>query len=162
MFGFGKKKRQSELEVTAFLSGKVIPIAEVPDQVFSQKMLGDGLAIDPTDDVLLAPVSGEVAVTMPESNHAVGIRLTNGMEILLHIGLDTVAMQGDGFKSFVKQGDLVKQGDKLIQFDPDKIREAGHPTITVLVVTEVSNGKNLKFVTGGDAVAGETVVLTYE
>ena len=77
-------------EITAFLSGKVIDITEVPDEVFSQKTLGDGVAIEPTDEVLVAPADAEVSIVMEGSNHACGLSLPNGMELLLHIGLDTV------------------------------------------------------------------------
>lgn len=91
-------------EITAFLSGKVIDITEVPDEVFSQKTLGDGVAIEPTDEVLVAPADAEVSIVMEGSNHACGLSLPNGMELLLHIGLDTVDMNGDGFTAHVKAG----------------------------------------------------------
>lgn len=110
------------------------------------------MAIEPTDNVLLAPADGSVSVVMEESNHAVGLSLPNGTEILLHIGLDTVAMNGDGFQSFVKMGEKVREGQELIRFDPEKIRAAGHPLITVLVVTE---GPELSFETGKEVRAGK-------
>ena len=140
------------LHLKAFLSGKTVPIEEVPDEVFSKKTLGEGMAIEPTDNVLLAPADGSVSVVMEESNHAVGLSLPNGTEILLHIGLDTVAMNGDGFQSFVKMGEQVREGQELIRFDPEKIRAAGHPLITVLVVTE---GPELSFETGKEVRAGK-------
>lgn len=140
------------LHLKAFLSGKTVPIEEVPDEVFSKKTLGEGMAIEPTDNVLLAPADGSVSVVMEESNHAVGLSLPNGTEILLHIGLDTVAMNGDGFQSFVKMGEKVREGQELIRFDPEKIRAAGHPLITVLVVTE---GPELSFETGREVRAGK-------
>ncbi len=140
------------LHLKAFLSGKTVPIEEVPDEVFSKKTLGEGMAIEPTDNVLLAPADGSVSVVMEESNHAVGLSLPNGTEILLHIGLDTVAMNGDGFQSFVKMGEKVREGQELIRFDPEKIRAAGHPLITVLVVTE---GPELSFETGKEVRAGK-------
>ena len=142
------------VELSAYLSGKVIPIDEVPDQVFSQKVLGDGLAIEPTDSVLLAPADGEITVVNEGTYHACGILLENGAEILLHIGLDTVGMNGDGFKPLVKEGDKVKRGDKLISFDPAKIRAAGHPCVTVLVVTD-DNGRSVRLNTGMEVKAGQ-------
>ena len=146
--------------LTAFLSGKVIAISEVPDQVFSQKVLGDGLAIEPTDSTLLAPADGVVSVVMEGSNHACGMRLANGMEILMHIGLDTVDMNGDGFTAHIKEGDTVKAGDRLISFDPAKIKAAGHPATTMLVITEEADGCAPKFLTGRTVTAGRDTIIT--
>lgn len=150
-----------KVELSAYLSGKVIPIDEVPDQVFSQKVLGDGLAIEPTDHILLAPADGEITVVNEGTYHACGILLDNGAEILLHIGLDTVGMNGDGFTSFVAEGRRVKRGDRLIAFDPEKIKAAGHPCVTVLVVTD-ENGQPIQMRTGMDVKAGQDTILTIE
>ncbi len=147
-------------EITAFLSGKVIDITEVPDEVFSQKTLGDGVAIEPTDEVLVAPADAEVSIVMEGSNHACGLSLPNGMELLLHIGLDTVDMNGDGFTAHVKAGDKVKRGDRLISFDKKKILAAGHPATTMLVVTEEAEGVSLEFHTGIDVKAGQDTVIS--
>ncbi|MBD5085545.1 MAG: PTS system trehalose-specific EIIBC component [Clostridiales bacterium] len=148
-----------KVELSAYLSGKVIPITEVPDQVFSQKVLGDGLAIEPTDSVLLAPADGEITVVNEGTYHACGILLDNGAEILLHIGLDTVSMNGDGFTPFVKEGQRVKRGDKLIAFDQEKIKAAGHPCVTVLVVTDDAE-QPIQMQTGVEVKAGEGSILT--
>lgn len=148
-----------KVELSAYLSGRVIPIDEVPDQVFSQKVLGDGLAIEPTDHILLAPADGEITVVNEGTCHACGILLDNGVEILLHIGLDTVGMNGDGFTSFVAEGRRVKRGDRLIAFDPEKIKAAGHPCVTVLVVTD-ENGQPIQMRTGMDVKAGQDTILT--
>lgn len=154
-----KQPAAGKVELSAYLSGKVIPIEEVPDQVFSQKVLGDGLAIEPTDHVLLAPADGEITVVNEGTYHACGILLDNGAEILLHIGLDTVGMNGDGFTSFVAEGRRVKRGDRLIAFDPEKIKAAGHPCVTVLVVTD-ENGQPIQMRTGMDVKAGQDTILT--
>ena len=148
-----------KVELSACLSGKVIPIDQVPDQVFSQKVLGDGLAIEPTDSVLLAPADGKITVINEGTYHACGILLDNGAEILLHIGLDTVGMNGDGFTPFVKEGQRVKRGDKLIAFDPEKIKAAGHPCVTVLVVTDEA-GQPFQMRTGMEVKAGQDTILT--
>ncbi|MCI8757246.1 MAG: PTS beta-glucoside transporter subunit IIBCA [Oscillospiraceae bacterium] len=153
------KSTAGKVELSAYLSGKVIAIDQVPDQVFSQKVLGDGLAIEPTDSVLLAPADGEITVVNEGTNHACGILLDNGAEILLHIGLDTVGMNGDGFMPLVKEGDKVKRGDKLIAFDPEKIKAAGHPCVTVLVVTEEAD-QTLQMRTGMVVQAGQDIILT--
>lgn len=147
-----------EGEIRAFLSGKVIKIENVPDKVFSEKVLGDGLAIEPTDNVLIAPADGEIINVMDGSFHACGMALKNGVEILFHIGLDTVSMNGDGFECFVKEGDTVKAGDRLIKFDPEKIKAAGHPTVTMMVITDEGSSGGIEFKTGMEAAAGKTVV----
>ncbi len=148
--------------LNAFLSGKAIAITEVPDQVFSQKVLGDGLAIEPTDNTLVAPADGEISVLMEGSNHACGMKLANGMEILMHIGLDTVDMNGDGFTAHIKEGDMVKAGDRLISFDPAKIKAAGHPATTMLAITEEAEGCKAVFHTGKTVAAGRDPILTLE
>ena len=123
------------VDFRAFLSGKTVAITEVPDATFAEKVLGDGIAIEPTDNILVSPVDAVVEQTMPGSNHAIGLVMANGLEILLHIGLDTVAMNGDGFTIHVAEGDRVKAGQELITFDPEKIKAAGHPLTTIMVVT---------------------------
>ena len=119
MFSFFKKKQAPAEEnkpfvVKAYLSGKVVPIEEVKDEVFSSKALGDGLAIEPEENVIVAPCDATVSVLMEGSRHAVGLTLANGVEILIHEGIDTVNMEGDGFEYFVKEGDKVKAGDTLV------------------------------------------------
>lgn len=145
----------------AFLTGKVIPVKEVNDGVFSEGVMGDGLAILPENDTLYAPCDGEVTVLMDESRHACGLTLENGMEILLHIGIDTVEMQGDGFEYLVSLNQKVKQGTPLVRFDREKIRTAGHPDVTVCIVTEEGNAKNFEFVTDIHAEAGKTEIVLF-
>ena len=142
------------------LKGKVIPLKEVNDGVFSEGIMGEGLAIIPENDILYAPVDAEVSVLMTDSRHACGLRLDNGMELLLHVGIDTVNMQGDGFEYLVKEGQKVKEGTPLIRFDRRKIKEAGHRDVTVCVITEGSEGKNIQFHTG--MVAEEKVTIIAE
>ena len=151
-------------ELKAFLSGKVIPLEEVPDDVFSKRIIGDGLAIEPTDHTVVAPAAGTVSVVMQDSKHACGITLDNGMEILIHIGIDTVAMNGDGFELFVNQGDHVEAGQPLISFDPEKIRAAGYPLTTILIMTNPGQAKDLKYrdQEGLEAQAGTTAIITFE
>ena len=109
------ENEKKPVSLKAFLDGKTVPMNEVPDQVFASLALGNGIAIEPTSNVLKAPADGTVTVTMDESNHAVGLTLKNGVEVLLHIGLDTVNMKGDGFTPLVKMGDSVKAGQDLIE-----------------------------------------------
>ena len=155
-------KDYKEGEIRAFLSGNVIKIEDVPDQVFAEKILGDGLAIEPTNNVLTAPADGEICNVMQGSFHACGMTLDNGVELLFHLGLDTVSMHGDGFDCHVEDGQRVKAGDKLITFDPEKIKAAGHPTVTMMVVAGEGNTNGVKLKTGMQAVVGETVVAVCE
>ena len=121
----------AQQELKAFLSGKAISLKEVGDGVFSEGIMGDGLAIVPTDEVLRAPADAEVAVLMEDSRHACGLKLAGNVEILLHIGIDTVDMAGDGFTYLVSLGQQVKAGDVLIRFDREKIRQAGHRSLEI-------------------------------
>lgn len=148
-------------EIKSPLSGRIIPLEEIPDQVFSQGVLGEGVGIEPTDNVVLAPADGEVSTVMEDSGHACGLLLDNGVELLIHVGMDTVSMGGDGFQLHVKEGDRVRLGDKLITFDPEKIRRAGHPTTTAFVVTEPADF-TFAFHTNQTAQAGKTTVITQE
>ena len=146
--------------VTAPLSGRVIPMEEIPDQVFSQGILGEGVGIEPTGNVVVAPADATVCSVIEDSRHAVGLTLDNGAELLIHVGIDTVSMNGDGFQLHVKEGDRVRLGDKLITFDPDKIKAAGHPTTTAFLVTDPGD-LTPTFETNVDAQAGQTVVIRF-
>ena len=153
---------QDVKELKSILDGKVIPITEVEDEVFSQKIMGDGVAIEPTNTVVTAPADCEVSVVMADTGHACGLTLANGVELLIHVGVDTVDMGGDGFKLLVKEGDHVKAGQPLIEFDPEKIRAAGHPCTTMLIVTAEGSASGIAMHTGMDVKAGETVVISWE
>ena len=148
------------LTVTSPITGRILPLEEIPDQVFSQGVLGEGVGIDPTGQVVVAPADATVCSVMEESRHAVGLTLDNGAELLIHVGMDTVSMGGDGFQLHVKEGDHVRRGDPLITFDLDKIRAAGHPTITAFIVSDPGDTAPT-FTTGMDAVAGETPVIQF-
>ena len=148
-------------ELKSILDGKVMPIEEAPDDVFSQKIMGDGLAIEPSNNVVTAPTDCDVSVVMADTGHACGLSLPNGVELLIHVGVDTVDMGGDGFKLLVKEGDHVKAGQPLIEFDPAKIKAAGHPCTTMLIVTSEGNAANIKMHSGIDAKAGETTVISW-
>ena len=148
-------------ELKSILDGKVMPIEEAPDDVFSQKIMGDGLAIEPSNNVVTAPADCDVSVVMADTGHACGLSLPNGVELLIHVGVDTVDMGGDGFKLLVKEGDHAKAGQPLIEFDPAKIKAAGHPCTTMLIVTSEGNAANIKMHSGIDAKAGETTVISW-
>lgn len=149
-------------ELKAFLSGDVIPLKEVNDGVFSEGVMGEGFAIIPENDVVYAPADASISVLMQDSRHACGLAMGNGMEILLHVGIDTVAMQGDGFEYLVEEGQKVKAGTPLIRFDRDKIKKAGHPDTTVCIITETAGVENIHFITGIKAEAKTTVVADFD
>ena len=149
-------------ELKAGLTGKVIPLDDVPDDVFSQHIMGDGVAIEPENDTVVAPADAKVGVVMADSGHACGLIFANEMELLIHVGVDTVDMNGDGFELLVKEGDKVKQGQPLIRFDKEKIKAAGHPYVTVFIVTEEGQAKNIQYLTGMEAEAGKTPVIKFE
>ncbi len=146
-------------KVYAFLTGKVIELKEVGDGVFSEGVMGEGVAIIPENNILYAPADAVVSVLMQDSRHACGLTLDNGVELLLHVGIDTVDMKGDGFTYLVCEGQRVTAGTPLLQFDKDKIRAAGHPDTTVCIVTEPADMKNIRFITGVRGEANVTEVM---
>ncbi|NBH71933.1 PTS trehalose transporter subunit IIBC [Clostridiaceae bacterium] len=149
-------------KLTAFLSGRAIPLAEVGDGVFSQGVLGDGMAVIPETETLYAPADAQVVALMPDSRHACGLRLANGMEVLLHIGIDTVSMKGDGFEYLVEEGQKVSAGTPLIKFDRAKIKEAGYRDVTVCIISSKGDAQDIRFHTGIDVKEKETAVVTFQ
>lgn len=156
MFGFFKKK---ELQILSPMNGKAIPITEIEDDAFSEKMLGDGVGIIPTDGMVVAPVDGEV-IQIFDTLHAYGIRTNDGVEILIHIGLNTVELKGKGFKAFVKTGQKVKLGEKIAEVDIDLIKKEGYLVQTPIVITNMDIIKETKC-NYGEVQAGKSVVISY-
>ncbi|KEI83247.1 PTS sugar transporter subunit IIA [Clostridium botulinum A2 117] len=161
MFSLFKKKEKS-LKLKAYLSGKAISINKVPDEVFASKIMGDGLAIIPTTSIIKSPADGEIIVVMEESKHAVGIKFENGIEALIHVGIDTVSMNGEGFEVFVKTGDSVKEGQDLIMFDEELIKNRGLSTYTMLVITNSSEYPNMVIETEKEVKEKESVIITFQ
>ncbi len=154
---FGKKEEAANTEVVlAPVTGELVSLEEVPDPTFSEKMMGDGIAFKPTNGEFVAPVSGEIVNLFP-TKHAIGILSEAGVEYLLHIGLETVSLEGQGFEAHVKQGDKVKAGDKLVTVDLDFVAEKA-ATITPLVIT--NEVESLDKETSKTVTRGETTVLT--
>ena len=131
MFKF--KKRQEETFQNG-IKGTLLDLSEVPDQMFAKRLLGDGYAIKPQEGVIHAPLSGKITVAFP-TGHAYGIETPTGLEILIHVGIDTVALNGEGFTSHVKQGDSIKQGDILCQVDLDVLEKHNTSSITPVIFT---------------------------
>jgi len=159
---FGKSEETSNNDVLASpATGKLIALEEVPDPVFSEKMMGEGLAIDPTEGVIVAPIDAEVLQVFP-TKHAVGLKTAHNTEILIHIGLETVSMNGEGFEAHVKEGDRVKKGDTLVTFNLDLVREKAKSTITPVIITNSADVKSIEKSSATDLVKGETTFLTVE
>jgi len=133
--------------VYAVTAGTVIPSEEIPDETFAAGVLGRGVGIQPREGVVVAPFDGEIS-SITETHHAVGISSPDGMEVLIHVGVDTVAMKGDGFQCLVEEGQQVKAGQRLILFDKKKIAAANHPDVVVLLVTNSDDYKDLTIQTG--------------
>jgi len=157
MFGFFKKS----FKLIAPIDGKIIDISEVPDQVFAQKMAGDGVAIDTTGDTVVAPADGNLSMIF-KTNHAFGITLSNGAEILVHIGLDTVALEGAGFERVAQEGQDVKAGDIIIKLNRDEIISKGYSLLTPVLITNPDNFKEIEMNIGAQVKAGQDEVLTYK
>ena len=149
-------------ELKAFATGDVIALKEVNDGVFSAGTMGEGCAIIPENETVYAPADATVNLLMQESRHACGLKLANGAQILLHIGIDTVAMNGDGFEYLVKEGQKVSAGTPLIKFDKKKISEAGYVDTIICVIAEPGNMENIVFMTGIYAIEKETTVAKIE
>ncbi|PTX60349.1 PTS system D-glucose-specific IIA component (Glc family) /PTS system D-glucose-specific IIB component (Glc family) /PTS system D-glucose-specific IIC component (Glc family) [Melghirimyces profundicolus] len=145
-------------ELAAPMSGKILPITEVPDQVFSGKMMGDGFAIEPTDGTVVSPVDGKVVNVFP-TKHAIGLESKNGMEVLVHIGIDTVKLEGKGFEQLVEQDAEVKKGQALLKVDLDYIRKNAPSTVTPVVLTNLAEGEKVKLLKEGNVKHGETGIL---
>lgn len=133
--------------VYAPVSGSAIPSEEIPDETFAAGVLGRGVGIHPTEGFVVAPFNGEIS-SVTDTKHAVGIQSPDGIELLIHVGVDTVAMQGNGFQCFVQEGQQVRAGDKLIAFDRQKIKQAGHPDCVAVLVTNSDDYDNLIIKTG--------------
>lgn len=158
MFGFMKKNKREEL--VAVVDGKLISIEKVNDPVFSQKMMGDGFAIASTGDTVYACADATVSMLFP-SNHAVGLTLDNGMEILIHIGIETVNEEGKGFTCFCEQGKTVKKGEALVKFDRQYLEEKGYDLTVIAVFTNKDSYKEFRKEDIENVKGGESVVVTY-
>lgn len=145
----------------AAVSGTVIPLSQVDDTVFASGTMGEGVAIEPSAGEVVAPCDASVTVMMEETGHAVGLTLASGLELLIHIGLDTVEMNGDGFQAHVRKGSIVHRGDPLVTFDRKKVAAAGHKDTVLMVVTDKGSAEKVDLTTSGTAVAGVTPVIRY-
>ena len=139
--------------VASPLSGNVIALTDVKDEVFSSEAMGKGIAIEPSEGKVVAPFDGQI-VSMLDSHHAVGIEGNNQVEVLIHVGMDTVKLNGKHFTAHVAEGDIVKKGDLLISFDIDAIKAEGYPVTTPVVVTNTDEYDNIAVLANGTVTAG--------
>lgn len=144
-------------ELVSPLDGELLPLSEVKDEVFSSGAMGEGVAIAPSQGVLHAPADGRVVMTFP-TGHAIGMKTKDGAEILMHIGMDTVNLQGKGFETLVDKGDEVKAGDELVKFDIDEIHSAGYIVTTPIVVTNSKDYEKVSVVCQGEVKVGQEIL----
>lgn len=156
MFNFFSDKRK--LSLYAPVKGRLMDVAEAPDEVFRSGMMGDGIAVDPVEGIVTAPCDGETVV-VPSTGHAVALRSDNGVEVLIHIGLDTVELNGQGFTVLVRPGDKVKKGQRLIKFDLAYIKSQNKPLISPMVITNMAD-KVAQLVKRLDRPEGPVIEIT--
>lgn len=160
MFNFLKKNLITDTKLIAPLTGKTIDLSEVPDQVFAQKLAGDGIAIDPTGDIVVSPADGELTLVF-NTKHAFAITLNNGAEVLIHIGIDTVSLNGEGFEQLVDAGTKVKVGTPIMKIDRSLILDKGFSLITPVLVTNMDLVKKLSTNIGKDVNAGQDEIINF-
>ncbi|RBW70122.1 N-acetylglucosamine-specific PTS transporter subunit IIBC [Bacillus taeanensis] len=148
----------NNMEFILPFSGKVMPLSDVPDQVFSAKMMGDGFAIEPTNDTLVSPVDGEIVSIFP-TKHAIGLKTRDNLEILIHIGLDTVKLNGKGFTTLVNEGDSIKKGQELIKIDLNYLKEHAPSVVTPVIFTNLQDGQEVHVKKVGNYHQGEQDII---
>lgn len=157
---FGKLKNlfggDSGIEVTAPVAGKVVALEDVPDPTFAQGILGPGIAIEPAEGRIVAPADGTVDV-MFETGHAVSLTTADGAELLIHVGIDTVQLEGKHYKACCKAGQQVKKGDVLIEFDPAAIKAEGYQIVTPILVCN-PDAFTVEPAAGGTVAAGDALL----
>jgi sugar PTS system EIIA component len=151
----------TRIEILAPLSGRVVPMEEVPDPVFSEFMLGDGLAIDPTDGLVLAPMSGSLVV-FHSAGHAFAIEGPDSASVLVHVGLDTVGLKGAGFARLAEVGDEVVAGQPIVRMDVAAIVAAGLSPLSPVLLPQLDEGWTVTKTTAATVTAGRDVLITIE
>ena len=152
-----KPEQKVDTTLYAHLSGTVVPMEEVQDEVFASGVLGQGVAIEPSEGNLYAPADC-VVDNLFDTKHTIGLMTDDGLELLLHIGINTVKLKGEFFEAHVKTGQRVKTGDLLISFDMEKIRQAGYLCTTPMIVCNSDDGKEVKVLASGKVQAGTALL----
>ena len=153
---FGSKKEKEQ--ILAPVAGQAVPLSEVPDPAFAQEILGKGVAIIPVEGRIYAPADGTIEMLF-DTMHAVSMTTSEGVELLIHIGLDTVALKGEHFTAYKGNGDSVKKGELLIEADLDAVKKAGYDVITPVVVCNTSDYQTVETVTDQEVEPGDTVLI---
>lgn len=146
-----------EIEIASPVSGNIVQLEKVPDPVFSEGLMGKGIAIEPDENIIYSPVEGKVTMIAP-SKHAIGINTLDGAEILIHIGLETVELNGEGFEVLVSEGDTLSAGTPLIKFDKTSLEEQGYNTITPIIVTNSAEFSEVIPVTASTSNKGDVIL----
>ena len=151
------EKNAKTISLKAVEDGRTIPMDEVNDQTFAQELLGPGIAIVPSNGTVVSPINGTIATVM-DTKHAVCIQGEDGLELIVHAGLDTVELNGKYYQTYKEIGDQVKAGDVLLEFDLEEITKAGYDVTTPIVITNLGDYKITKCLTGQQVKAGEEVI----
>lgn len=151
------EKNAKTISLKAVEDGRTIPMDEVNDQTFAQELLGPGIAIVPSNGTVVSPINGTIATVM-DTKHAVCIQGEDGLELIVHVGLDTVELNGKYYQTYKEIGDQVKAGDVLLEFDLEEITKAGYDVTTPIVITNLGDYKITKCLTGQQVKAGEEVI----
>ena len=151
------EKNAKTISLKAVEDGRTIPMDEVNDQTFAQELLGPGIAIVPSNGTVVSPINGTIATVM-DTKHAVCIQGEDGLELIVHAGLDTVELNGKYYQTYKEIGDQVKAGDVLLEFDLEEITKAGYDVTTPIVITNLGDYKMTKCLTGQQVKAGEEVI----
>lgn len=156
---FGSKENKAvDVPIYAPLSGEIVNIEDVPDVVFSEKIVGDGIAIRPTGNKIVAPVDGVIGKIF-ETNHAFSMESKEGVELFVHFGIDTVELKGEGFTRVAQEGQTVKRGDTIIEFDLALLESKAKSVLTPIVISNMDEISNIDKKVG-EVIAGESVVLS--
>lgn len=158
MFNFGHKNLEGFM--VSPMSGTMVSVREIPDEVFSEKIIGDGAAVIPEEDIIVSPIDGEI-IQVADTGHAFCIHSDDGLDVLVHIGVDTVNMKGNGFESFVSVGQKVKKGEKIGTADIKLIEEEGYPLHSAVLITNMQDIEDMETYSG-EAQAGETKLISYK
>lgn len=150
-------KRDSVMEIGAAMAGTCVDLKEVPDEAFSQGLLGQGVAVVPTDGKVYAPADGELVVVFP-TGHAVAMKTEDGVEILIHVGLDTVTLEGKPFTIHAEQGKNVKKGDLLLEVDLEQIKAKGLNTVTPILISNANEFSAVEGIIGNPVSPGDVVI----
>lgn len=154
---FAKEKKTIDVEIYSPITGELVSIEDVPDVVFSEKIVGDGIAIRPTGEQLVAPADGVINKIF-DTNHAFSMTTKEGVELFVHFGVDTVELKGDGFKRIAQEDQQVKRGDVIIELESEKLKQSAKSILTPVVIANMEEIQHIDKRTGG-VVAGESVIL---